>query len=351
MDFDDTRAYIEHRLEVAGGLRAATFTTGALKKIFRYSHGIPRLINIVCDRALLMGYIDESREISRSMAARAVAEVSERRRRPAMFRLAPGIALFVVLCAAGAMYAFLHKATNRFPLPPRAANSVIASPSLDDADPGELRRTLRVTGEAESAEWAFNAMAGLWSVRPLDSGERARTPRELEKAAESRGLQLALFNGSLDRMLGADAPALLELKLAGSGGRRYLALTGREGGRFVVSLPVKGRVSLGRAELEGLWSGRAYLPWKNSLDIPNLSRGMRGEAVSRLQRLMREAGAYNGGVTGVFGGETTSAIKAFQSANGIARDGKPGNQTLLFLYGKVDRFPSPRLGKKGGELP
>src|SRR5512136_1663840 len=88
MDFDDTRAYIEHRLEVAGGFRAATFSRAALKKIFRYSGGIPRLINIVCDRALLIGYIDERREISGPMAARAVAEMKEHRVRSRFFRLA-----------------------------------------------------------------------------------------------------------------------------------------------------------------------------------------------------------------------------------------------------------------------
>lgn len=107
MDFDDTRAYIEHRLEVAGGFRAATFSPAALKKIFRYSGGIPRLINIVCDRALLIGYIDDSREISGPMAARAITEVREYRSRPRISRLTWGIVLAATLAAA-AIY-FLPK--------------------------------------------------------------------------------------------------------------------------------------------------------------------------------------------------------------------------------------------------
>ena len=52
---------IEHRLEIAGFPRAAVFTEGALKKIFTFSGGYPRLINIVCDRALLIGYTEGRR--------------------------------------------------------------------------------------------------------------------------------------------------------------------------------------------------------------------------------------------------------------------------------------------------
>jgi len=355
MDFDDTTAYVEHRLEVAGGLRAATFTRGAMKKIFSYSRGIPRLINIVCDRALLIGYIDESREISAPMAARAIAEVSERRRRPAIFRLALGAALSLILGAAGGMYAFIHKTPAKFPLPSRAAQSGIAAPVIDDATPEELQAFLRKTlwgmGEAGSAAHAFNALAGIWNARPLTGQERVQTPRELEKAAQERGLELARFNGSLKRMLSADAPALMELRLPGKSGRRYLALIGRENERFTVSPPLKGRASLSHTELEGLWSGRAFVPWRNSLSIPRLTPGMQGEAVTRLQKLLQEAGAYKGEPTGVYDRETTAAIRDFQSTHGIVKNGRPGKQTLFFLYRKADRFSAPRLAKKGGKLP
>src|SRR5512137_1494577 len=80
MDFEDTIAYIEHRLEIAGGWRSADFSRQALKKIFRYSRGIPRLINIVSDRALLIGYIDEQKRISGEMAGRAISELEPGRR-------------------------------------------------------------------------------------------------------------------------------------------------------------------------------------------------------------------------------------------------------------------------------
>jgi len=75
MCFDSTRLYIEHRMELAGRFRAAEFSTAALKRIYRFSGGVPRLVNIACDRALLIGFTEEDRLISGRMAAQAVSEV------------------------------------------------------------------------------------------------------------------------------------------------------------------------------------------------------------------------------------------------------------------------------------
>ena len=80
MDFDSMRRYIDHRMELAGCFRAAEFSNAALKRIFRYSGGVPRVVNIVCDRALLIGFTEEDRVISGSMAAQAVSEVAGRSR-------------------------------------------------------------------------------------------------------------------------------------------------------------------------------------------------------------------------------------------------------------------------------
>jgi hypothetical protein len=59
---DDTRAYVEHRLEVAGR-DAPLFTPEALAEVQRLSRGYPRLINILCDHALLYGYTADSGRI------------------------------------------------------------------------------------------------------------------------------------------------------------------------------------------------------------------------------------------------------------------------------------------------
>jgi general secretion pathway protein A len=75
MGFDSMQRYIEHRMELAGRFRAAEFSKAALKRIFRFSGGVPRLVNIACDRALLIGFTEDSRVITGRMAAQAVSEV------------------------------------------------------------------------------------------------------------------------------------------------------------------------------------------------------------------------------------------------------------------------------------
>lgn len=76
MDFPSMRRYIDHRMELAGRYRAAEFSSGALKRIYRFSNGVPRLVNIACDRALLIGFTEETRMISVDMAVQAVSEIA-----------------------------------------------------------------------------------------------------------------------------------------------------------------------------------------------------------------------------------------------------------------------------------
>ncbi len=68
---EDTERYVRHRLAVAGGAPRLRFGSGAFRAIWRCSKGYPRLINLVCDRALLGGYTERSFVITRKMVRRA----------------------------------------------------------------------------------------------------------------------------------------------------------------------------------------------------------------------------------------------------------------------------------------
>lgn len=75
LDAVETGAYIENRLTVAGGKGCVDFTPDALKAVFLNSSGIPRQINIICDRALTAAYIEEKRLIDRKTVSKAVREL------------------------------------------------------------------------------------------------------------------------------------------------------------------------------------------------------------------------------------------------------------------------------------
>ena len=67
----DTIQYIGHRLSIAGSRRGVSFTKGALRAVYSYSKGYPRLINVICDRSLLAGYSHRSRIITARMVWKA----------------------------------------------------------------------------------------------------------------------------------------------------------------------------------------------------------------------------------------------------------------------------------------
>jgi len=70
--------YIQHRLVVSGATGTFYFTAGALWRIYNYSRGIPRLINAVCDKCLLAGYLEQRDGIDHRMVGRAIRELEGR---------------------------------------------------------------------------------------------------------------------------------------------------------------------------------------------------------------------------------------------------------------------------------
>ena len=72
---DDTLMYIKHRLWVAGPEGTAVFDSGAVREVYRYSKGIPRMINSVCDNALLAGYVVRSKKIDARSVRSAIRQL------------------------------------------------------------------------------------------------------------------------------------------------------------------------------------------------------------------------------------------------------------------------------------
>jgi general secretion pathway protein A len=75
LDEEETGAYVSHRLTVAGSRGDLVFTDGALSIIYDYSRGIPRRINTVCDRCLLIAYVRDTYRITPAHAQLALREI------------------------------------------------------------------------------------------------------------------------------------------------------------------------------------------------------------------------------------------------------------------------------------
>ncbi len=72
---EETQAYISHRLAVAGGKDRTTFDECAIDGVYEYSGGVPRMINALCDNALLSGYVMDKREINSECVRQAIRQL------------------------------------------------------------------------------------------------------------------------------------------------------------------------------------------------------------------------------------------------------------------------------------
>jgi general secretion pathway protein A len=73
---DETKRYIQHRLEVAGARGRVEFTSRAMKRVYKASHGIPRRINAICDQAMLAAYVEQTRRVEVRHVDQAVKSLS-----------------------------------------------------------------------------------------------------------------------------------------------------------------------------------------------------------------------------------------------------------------------------------
>jgi general secretion pathway protein A len=354
MDFEDTVLYVNHRLVAAGGRGDGIFSMRALKRIYRYSHGLPRLINAACDRALLTGYTRDTTRISSQIAATGIKDIRRNTETFAQRKhliLIPALAILAALIVAGI---YLTQ--------PVFLNQWIPSPikaTADQTKEDQIRESPVIIGErfsrtvttelgkvpeSESARKAFNTLARFWKVPPIAEGVNLNAFNEMELAALDRELRLYRFSGNLGALLRINYPAVLELTLPDIPGRRFISLVGMESEQLLVDPPIAGRRSLPFSEIEKHWSGQGFLLWKDPLNLlTDLSKRSKGGHIKRLQDLLREAGTYGKPSTSVYDNDTVLAVKRFQSSKGIEEDGIVGVQTLMFLYGSIERFELPRL--------
>jgi general secretion pathway protein A len=353
MDFQDTVHYINHRVEVAGGKSGGLFSKGSLKRIYRYSRGLPRLINAACDRALLAGYTRDNAKVTTRIASAGIKDMGWRSASHAWRRGLILVPTFVVLAAlaAGAIYFLWPEFIQRF-IFSKPIEATVGQPLKETVIAGEkLSRSMTAelgkVPEEESARRAFNTLAEFWNVSPVAEGDRMAQLNEMERAAQDRKLRLYRFSGNLGALLRIDYPAALELNMPGMPGKRFISIVAMKNEQLLIAPSFASKNSLSFSEIERHWSGRGFLLWKDPLNLlmngSPILPGARGAHIEQLQGLLKEAGIYSKALTGVYDGETLSAVKAFQLSRGIEEDGIVGGQTLMVLYRSIDRFKVPKL--------
>ncbi|GFO65120.1 AAA family ATPase [Geomonas paludis] len=350
MCFEDTCAYIRHRIRFAAdGREPLTFSPGAFKRIFKFSGGLPRLINGVCDRALLLAYTRECKEVTPAMAALAIADLrkeSPRRRRALQVRALSAALVLCVAIIAGFSVVSFHLLPEEKKETKEVKESVPEGAKLPPWSAEAARQAIAAQPEQDNLYAAVNAVLDAWRVQRVEPVPGQ--PATLRTLVRQRGLVAAKFPADVELLGRLDAPALLHIVLPG-GAERLVALVGVDKNEVEVVPQVSGRTRLTRAELAQFWSGGTTVLWKDFHGIGSRAKGAEKTAATKaLQGLLKQVGCYGGPVDGKMNDPTKGGLAEFQRREQLTADGKVGAQTLMLLYRRAGGYFPPGLARVQG---
>jgi general secretion pathway protein A len=372
---EETRGYIQHRLNVALGKGKVRFLPSAMDLVFKFSQGIPRMINVVADRALLIAYTNNTRRITPRIVRQAIADVA--RTSPLSSEGSFGwkswalalVALGLVLLAVWrfALPDFNagpgDEAVLVEPVAP-APSSTAAAPAPAPADeapvpaeaatplawssPGPLvisgteplvtyLSSLTLNGSRmEAVKWVLES----WGIDRQEASTLEES--DLEHLQDDFDLMTYELNADWKKLTTLNQPAILELVLPSAQGTKFIALMKLEEGRGLFGSMDSIRIPL--AALDSLWSRKALILWRDFEGLPEpFGKGYRGKEAIWLQKNLRLLGFFSGGEAPFYGVKTEDAVRQFQRRYGIRDDGRFSAESRIMLYNQLSIYPTPHL--------
>ncbi len=314
----DVGAYVTHRLSVAG-LRKQLFPALTIDKLFRLSGGVPRLINVLCDRALLGAFVQGKNQVNKSTLTKAAHEVFGRGRGQEQHRKT---SIWIILAILALLISGAIIAATYYNNDPRYVAANITEPlQLDKLQWPDNQPDHR------SKEMAYQALFKQWGItyQPLENASVCRK-------APTHGLRCLNARGSLNSLRHLNRPAVL--KLFDDRGREfYAALTALRGQTaiFVVGTETK-KVAVKDIALR--WLGDYTLLWQMPPNYQgDIHPGNRGSVVQWLdeQLSLIQGRTVQARKNIEFNDELVKQAKKFQLAEGLVPDGIVGTQTLIHL--------------------
>ena len=389
--YRETVAYVRHRLGVASGGKATRlFTVPALRLTHSLAGGVPRLINMIAHRAMLAAFVAREPRVTRRSVVRAYREIKAvplpgtlsvvRRAAWAAAGAAVGVGVGTLGVPLGWFSEMRRAVTPQAAVRPSetvakaapvappaevpptdpapaaaappplaaaapAANAVPeAAPVLPPPSPvAEFERRLTALDPQTSARAAADAVLAAWRTRSLADDE-TQVPDDLERIAWRRGLEDMRLTGNRSMLGVLDLPAVLELRVPGSSGPCYAALTALDERRATLTIGSTPTV-IEAGLLDLFWFGQAHVLWRDFEGLGmTFGLGARGTHVARLQALLRRAGTYGGEASGEFDPPTVAAVLDFQRSRLLVPDARVGRLTRIVLYAAAGGYPRPRLG-------
>ena len=330
LDADESDAYLRHRYAIAGGTRFP-FTTAALRRLHRHAGGVPRLLNVIAERALLAGYARGTQQIDERLLDLAAAEVLAPAQRHAYAPLLIAGFAALLLLALILLWRWPHSTASVASRPTRIAAMhapVVIHPSIANAPPlldaDAFAQWLLAHRDHDHDAWT--SLLSRWAVRADETdlvSAFACPPR----------LAPALFcvdgRASVDRLAQFDRPVLLRLR-APDRTHVDVLLIGL-GPRHAQLQQGDALIEVDRSTLGGVYSGHynALLRVPHPLNVP-LRPGDRGEAVDWLRNRLLPASPISTSPA-PYDDALIAAVQRLQSQFGLRVDGVLHVDTLLAL--------------------
>ena len=345
LTIEETTAYVRHRLRVAGAINDI-FTPGALREVHRLSRGVPRLINVICDRALLGAYTQDRHQVGAAFVRRGAMEVFGRQLWPWWMPWSTGaLTAALLICGSWAVWHYGpwsrgvaapvggHAAPH-----PDVASSAPPPASAPSAAVAALGPLLASHAAQTTPDAAFGQLFSIWGAHYL-----AGTADPCTQAA-AQGLECYVQKGSIAQLRLYNRPAILMLTDE-TDAAHQVVLTGLDEDHAHVDIGAeRQQVSIG--ELSRYWFGDFILLWRPGTHDPRaLSPGMHGAEIRQLrQELWRLTGkSVPANASDVYDGELSQLVRDFQRAHRLTADGVAGMQTLVVLNSALAQPDSPQL--------
>lgn len=336
LDAPETEAYLRHRWRVAGGTRFP-FGAKAIRRLHQRAGGIPRLLNVIAERALLAGYARDAADIDATLVDLAADEVlpapaqaRDRRRQLA------GVLAAIALAVVAAVWWWPHPTPVQAASPRTTPATTPAAPpmrppAIATADAATLRALLLAAANTPAPAW--RTLLAQWSLPAAAITVAPDGP--CTPAAEPSDLHCVQGRARLDTLLALDRPLLLQLRDGEA--RGWAVLLGADARRARLQLGNR-TLDVDRTLLQARWDGSFAGLWRGPAALATPPRpGDGGPAVEWLwQQLQPEAMP----AAPRYDRTLREAVRTLQVARGLPADGVAGSLTLMAL---ANDQPGPRL--------
>ena len=347
LDEQETRTYIRHRLQIAGlSDGREIFSGAALRQIFRLSGGVPRVINLLCDRAMMGAYGRDQATVSPNLVAEAAKETFGAQGAPAVASMTPWWrqatvrgAVFGLLIASLVTAVVLWAGQTERP----AGDNVVRPTATDSTGQQVLTDspTSRATATApvvSGNSWILDqgeADLGLWSLWSDQT-----LVRDLCEQAPDAGLQCARSNADTwDAVLVNNRPAVLDIRRPDGFAGKVLLLSMSDAaarlstGQSVCEMPL--------ASLAMYWRGGFSYLWKSPQGwFEPLVEGDQGSVVAQVVADFSRLDGLPPPPLDVFTPALSERVRQFQRSVELQVDGVIGVQTLQALNDALGVSPT-----------